>query len=114
MGPVAYSRGFCTSQSFVFGFEATEMNLREVIKQYGRNAGSNIDSVCLYAKQLFQSFGWRVIGRVLVAVVMLYVQMQASILYTYQCLCEKHPHMYILCMSVCMYLCISMRVYVCA
>ena len=36
-------------------FEAAEMNLREVIKKYGRNAGINIDAVRRYAKQLFQA-----------------------------------------------------------
>ena len=36
------------------------------------------------------------------------------IVYVSMSVCEKHPHMYILCMSVCMYLCVSMRVYACA
>lgn len=36
-------------------FEAAEMNLREVIKKYGRNSGINIDAVRRYAKQLFQA-----------------------------------------------------------
>jgi serine/threonine-protein kinase PRP4 len=31
------------------------MNLREVIKKYGRNSGINIDAVRRYAKQLFQA-----------------------------------------------------------
>ena len=38
---------------FCLVFEAAEMNVREVIKQYGRNSGINIDVVRLYVKQLF-------------------------------------------------------------
>lgn len=34
-------------------FEAAEMNLREVLKKYGRDEGINIDAVRRYSKQLF-------------------------------------------------------------
>ena len=87
-------------------FEATEMNLREVIKQHRRNARLSVYiSISMLYVCMLNNFSSPLVVSVAGSGDVACVDVNACIVYVSM---PVYPHMHLLCMSVCM--CIYVRV----